>query len=303
MQFALNVVEPHMSGIGGGGFMMYYDAATEDIKIINSRERAPQAATPDMFYDKSGLVLDEGGVSLSAIDWNPDEEENGAIQIRGLSITDLVDDSVLHYDFAGESGEAWDEESFDLYDENGASFLLDEESGKIQFGPAVEESHASYGSAVLNVDPLKNVAAELDVRFDPAGEDDHQQFLFWVRTDEESAGNTAPYNGIGFVIDSDRETLEVFHYYEDTQTLVGSIEYTETDQWQTIQFTVEDDQVKLRVSNAEEVQATVVDAGEWDIDEVLLGQLPSFQERVRSGKSVGVPGTLKGLETAYEEWG
>ncbi len=30
-----------MSGIGGGGFMMVYDAKTKDTTIIDSRERAP----------------------------------------------------------------------------------------------------------------------------------------------------------------------------------------------------------------------------------------------------------------------
>lgn len=40
IHFALNVAEPMMSGIGGGGFMMVYDAKTEDISVINSRERA-----------------------------------------------------------------------------------------------------------------------------------------------------------------------------------------------------------------------------------------------------------------------
>lgn len=54
IQFALNVAEPMMSGIGGGGFMMVYDAKTEDISIINSRERAPAGATPDMFLDENG---------------------------------------------------------------------------------------------------------------------------------------------------------------------------------------------------------------------------------------------------------
>lgn len=57
IQFALNVAEPMMSGIGGGGFMMVYDAKTEDVSIIDSRERAPNGATPDMFMDKSGNVI------------------------------------------------------------------------------------------------------------------------------------------------------------------------------------------------------------------------------------------------------
>ena len=45
IQFALNVVEPMMSGIGGGGFMMVYDGKTKETTIINSRERAPAGAT------------------------------------------------------------------------------------------------------------------------------------------------------------------------------------------------------------------------------------------------------------------
>ncbi|CAM3386309.1 gamma-glutamyltransferase [Aeromicrobium ponti] len=54
VQFALNVVEPMMSGIGGGGFMMVYDGETKETTIINSRERAPAGAAPDMFLDENG---------------------------------------------------------------------------------------------------------------------------------------------------------------------------------------------------------------------------------------------------------
>ncbi|MCC8309997.1 gamma-glutamyltransferase [Bacillus amyloliquefaciens] len=57
IQFALNVTEPMMSGIGGGGFMMVYDAKTKDTTIIDSRERAPAGATPDMFLDENGKAI------------------------------------------------------------------------------------------------------------------------------------------------------------------------------------------------------------------------------------------------------
>lgn len=57
IQYALNVTEPMMSGIGGGGFMMVYDGKTKETSIINSRERAPQDATPDMFLTDDGKVI------------------------------------------------------------------------------------------------------------------------------------------------------------------------------------------------------------------------------------------------------
>lgn len=49
IQFALNVVEPQSSGIGGGGFMMVHIAHTGQTYIVDSRERAPRAATPGQF--------------------------------------------------------------------------------------------------------------------------------------------------------------------------------------------------------------------------------------------------------------
>ena len=49
IQFALNVVEPQFSGIGGGGFMMVHLAKTGQTFAIDSREKAPAAATPTMF--------------------------------------------------------------------------------------------------------------------------------------------------------------------------------------------------------------------------------------------------------------
>jgi gamma-glutamyltranspeptidase/glutathione hydrolase len=51
VQFALNVIEPQSSGIGGGGFMMLYLAESGETLVLDSRESAPAAATPDMFAD------------------------------------------------------------------------------------------------------------------------------------------------------------------------------------------------------------------------------------------------------------
>jgi gamma-glutamyltranspeptidase / glutathione hydrolase len=47
--FALSVVEPQSSGVGGGGFALVYVARTNEIHALDFREVAPQAARPDMF--------------------------------------------------------------------------------------------------------------------------------------------------------------------------------------------------------------------------------------------------------------
>jgi len=43
-QMVLGLVEPQSSGIGGGGFLLYYDAAADSVQAYDGRETAPAAA-------------------------------------------------------------------------------------------------------------------------------------------------------------------------------------------------------------------------------------------------------------------
>lgn len=44
-QAVLGLVEPQASGVGGGGFLLYYDAASGSVQAYDGREVAPKAAT------------------------------------------------------------------------------------------------------------------------------------------------------------------------------------------------------------------------------------------------------------------
>jgi gamma-glutamyltranspeptidase/glutathione hydrolase len=57
VQAMLGLVEPQSSGVGGGAFMMYYDASTGAVSVIDGREKAPDGANPDMFLDEHGKPL------------------------------------------------------------------------------------------------------------------------------------------------------------------------------------------------------------------------------------------------------
>lgn len=48
-QAMLGLVEPQSSGLGGGGFLVYYDAATGALTTLDGRETAPLAASPTLF--------------------------------------------------------------------------------------------------------------------------------------------------------------------------------------------------------------------------------------------------------------
>ena len=57
VQAMLGLVEPQSSGIGGGSFLLYYDARTGKVSALDGREKAPAAAPPDMFLDEHGKPL------------------------------------------------------------------------------------------------------------------------------------------------------------------------------------------------------------------------------------------------------
>ncbi|MER7071732.1 gamma-glutamyltransferase [Terrabacter sp. NPDC000476] len=56
---ALGVTEPYSTGIGGGGFLVYYDARSRRVSTIDGRETAPATFTSTSFTDPStGKAMD-----------------------------------------------------------------------------------------------------------------------------------------------------------------------------------------------------------------------------------------------------
>ena len=49
VQLVLNLVEPQSSGIGGGAFILHWNAERKELKTYDGRETAPMAAKPDRF--------------------------------------------------------------------------------------------------------------------------------------------------------------------------------------------------------------------------------------------------------------
>jgi gamma-glutamyltranspeptidase / glutathione hydrolase len=49
VQLVLNLVEPQSSGLGGGTFILHWDAAGQNLEAYDGRETAPAAASPDRF--------------------------------------------------------------------------------------------------------------------------------------------------------------------------------------------------------------------------------------------------------------
>jgi gamma-glutamyltranspeptidase/glutathione hydrolase len=54
VQAVLGLVEPQSSGLGGGAFLLYYDAATHRVTAYDGRETAPAGASPAQFLGPDG---------------------------------------------------------------------------------------------------------------------------------------------------------------------------------------------------------------------------------------------------------
>jgi gamma-glutamyltranspeptidase / glutathione hydrolase len=68
-QMVLTLVEPQSSGIGGGGFLMFYDGKSRALSFYDGRETAPARATENMFLNADGTprAFDDvvaGGLSV-----------------------------------------------------------------------------------------------------------------------------------------------------------------------------------------------------------------------------------------------
>jgi gamma-glutamyltranspeptidase / glutathione hydrolase len=85
----LGVTEPFSCGIGGGGFMVSYDARDHTVSTLDHRERAPLAMGPDAFFENdaplafndarySGLSV---GVPGTVLGWSRALRKHGTISL------------------------------------------------------------------------------------------------------------------------------------------------------------------------------------------------------------------------------
>ncbi len=68
-QTVLGLVEPQSSGLGGGAFMIHYDAEAGRLETYSGRETAPASATPERFLTEDGEAMNfydavAGGLSI-----------------------------------------------------------------------------------------------------------------------------------------------------------------------------------------------------------------------------------------------
>lgn len=57
VQSVLGLVEPQSSGLGGGAFLVWFDAKSGELTTLDGRETAPMAATPRLFQKADGEPL------------------------------------------------------------------------------------------------------------------------------------------------------------------------------------------------------------------------------------------------------
>ena len=53
-QAVLGLVEPQSSGMGGGGFLVWYDSKSGELTTLDGRETAPIAANDHLFQNQNG---------------------------------------------------------------------------------------------------------------------------------------------------------------------------------------------------------------------------------------------------------
>jgi len=94
MAAALGVTEPYSAGIGGGGFLVYYDAKKRKVQTIDGRETAPASFTETTFTDGAGAALNFNSVVSSGLSvgvpGTPALWERAAGQFGSKSLRELL---------------------------------------------------------------------------------------------------------------------------------------------------------------------------------------------------------------------
>jgi gamma-glutamyltranspeptidase/glutathione hydrolase len=147
VQAVLGLVEPQSSGLGGGAFLVWYDAESGALTTLDGRETAPLAATPTLFQDESGQPLEffdavVGGLSVGT-PGTPRLLETAHEKWGKSDWAGLFDAAIAHA-----------EEGFEVSPR--LATLVAEDAERLQRFGATAEYFLPGGTAIAQGDTLRN---------------------------------------------------------------------------------------------------------------------------------------------------
>lgn len=147
VQTVLGLVEPQSSGLGGGAFLVWYDAESGALTTLDGRETAPLAATPTLFQDEGGQPLEffdavVGGLSVGT-PGTPRLLETAHEKWGKSDWAGLFDAAIAHA-----------EEGFEVSPR--LATLVAEDAERLQRFEATAEYFLPGGTAIAQGDTLRN---------------------------------------------------------------------------------------------------------------------------------------------------
>ena len=123
---SLGVVEPYMSGIGGYGAVVIYDAKSGETRVLDSGSRAPAALDPDVFHPPTPSYVEnrrsaKAASTLGAVDvWEALSRDYGELEWRRLfgPAIELADEGFV----IGERTAYYVDREFSAFPEHARSF-------------------------------------------------------------------------------------------------------------------------------------------------------------------------------------
>ena len=118
IEAVLSLVEPQSSGLGGGGFMTYFDNKTKQVSVYDGREIAPENVNPNLFIKENGepfgfIEAKNSGLSIGVpgmvsllqlahedhgkLTWSENFNQAKTLAVEGFAISPRLHESLLRF--------------------------------------------------------------------------------------------------------------------------------------------------------------------------------------------------------------
>lgn len=92
----LCVVRPHMCGLGGDAFVIFYQAKEKKVEVLNGSGRAPYAATPEFFASRGLKNIPERGILTATVPGVVDAWETALEKYGSFSLEELLQKAIFY---------------------------------------------------------------------------------------------------------------------------------------------------------------------------------------------------------------